>query len=210
MWPVDVHLGMRGTHYSYASNFIWMTLPPGQGLALSPSIPFLHFFISQFPSFIFSIRIAPTQGRPAILSCSCVQNYHNSYNHFFLPPTPPLGFISEWAMQKIKNCNPQKSRSCTLSQNLLPGVKPISLCEANKQASFFKAALMHESELVNCETTPSQSGLERTAETGTHTPTHTLIWTLFEKKIKICGSCGDTGSRPVLRERCHARPKRER
>lgn len=148
-----------------------MTLPPGQGLALSPSIPFSHFFISQFPSFIFSIGIAPTQGRSAFLSCSCAQNYHNSYNHFF--------FFSQIHFRmndaENKNCNPQKSRSCTLSQNLLLGVKPISLCEANKQASFFKAALMHESELVNCETTPSQRGLEHTAGTRTHTLAHTLI-----------------------------------
>lgn len=35
-----------------------------------------------------------------------------------------------------KNHNPQKSQTCTVSQNLLLGVKPISLCEANEQASF--------------------------------------------------------------------------
>lgn len=104
MWPVDVHLGTRKTHFSYASNFIWMTLPPGQGLALSPSIPFSHFFISQFPSFIFTIRIAPTQGRTAIPSCSCAQNYHNSYNQFFFSPTR---FISGWTMQKIKTVIPK-------------------------------------------------------------------------------------------------------
>lgn len=53
MWPVDVHLGTKKIHFSYASNFIWMTILPGQGLALSPSISFSHFFISQLHSFIF-------------------------------------------------------------------------------------------------------------------------------------------------------------
>ena len=72
-------------------------------------------------------------------------------------------------MQKIKKRNPQKSRTCTLSQNLLLGVKPISLCEANEQASLLKAALMHESELVNCEKTPSERGLEHTLRRGEHT-----------------------------------------
>lgn len=85
MWPVAVHLDTEKKKYvSYASNFIWMTLLPSQGLALSPSISFSHFFISQFQSFIFTIRIAPTQGRPAIPHCSCAQNYHNSYS----PPLP--------------------------------------------------------------------------------------------------------------------------
>lgn len=116
MWPVDVHLGSRKTHFSYASNFIWMTLPPGQGLALSPSIPFSHFFISLFPSFIFTIRIAPTQGRTAIPSCSCAQNYHNSYNQFFFS-SYQIHFRMNDA--ENKNRNPQKSRTCTLSQNLL-------------------------------------------------------------------------------------------
>ena len=75
MWPVDVHLGARKTHFSYASNFIWMTPLPGQGLALSlPPFLFSHFFISPLPSFFFlfffyTIRIASTQGRPSQL-CS--------------------------------------------------------------------------------------------------------------------------------------------
>lgn len=103
MWPVDVHMGTKKTHFSYASNFIWMTLLPGQGLALSPSISFSHFFISQFQSFIFTIRIAPTQGRPAIPHCSCAQNYHNSYDHFFFSTR----FISGWTMQKIKTVIPK-------------------------------------------------------------------------------------------------------
>lgn len=66
MWPVDVHLSARKTHFSYASNFIWMTLLPGQGLALSlPPFLFSHFFISPLTSLIFfTIRIASTQGRP--------------------------------------------------------------------------------------------------------------------------------------------------
>lgn len=66
MWPVDVHLSARKTHFSYASNFIWMTLLPGQGLALSlPPSLFSHFFISPLTSLIFfTIRIASTQGRP--------------------------------------------------------------------------------------------------------------------------------------------------
>lgn len=34
-----------------------------------------------------------------------------------------------------KNSNPQKTRTRTLSQNLLLTVKPVSLCEANEQAS---------------------------------------------------------------------------
>lgn len=114
-----------------------------------------------------------------------------------------------------KNRNPQKSRTCTLSQNLLPGVKPVSLCEANEQASFFKAALMHESELVNCETTPSESGLEQTAETGTphahtHTRTHTLIGILFE--TIFCGApkggggsgAGARREATCIRQRHHA------
>lgn len=109
-----------------------MTLLPGQGLALSPSISFSHFFISQLDSFIFTIRIAPTQGRPAVPQCSCAQNYHNSYSFFLLL------FQIHFRMNDAENKsrNPQKSRTCTLSQNLLLGVKPISLCEANEQASF--------------------------------------------------------------------------
>lgn len=91
MWPVDVHLSARKTHFSYASNFIWMTLLPGQGLALSlPPFLFSHFFISPLTSLIFfTIRIASTQGRPpprrspfAVRRRSCAKNYHNSYNHF--------------------------------------------------------------------------------------------------------------------------------
>lgn len=42
-----------------------MTILPGQGLALSPSISFLHVFISQLQSFIYAVRTAPTQGRLA-------------------------------------------------------------------------------------------------------------------------------------------------
>lgn len=129
--------------------------------------------------------MAPTQGRPAIPSCSCAQNYHNSYNHSPAPslrvlPPPLFLFLRQIHFRmsdaENKNRNPQKSQTCTLSQNLLPGVKPVSLCEANEQASFFKAALMHESELVNCETTPSERGLEQTAETPcayTHTHAYT-------------------------------------
>lgn len=87
------------------------------------------------------------------------------------------------------------------------GVKPISLCEANEQASFFKAALMHESELVNCETTPSERGLERTAETrNTHTLTHTLIWILFETILWLLRGHGEP---TYVRGRCHARHERE-
>lgn len=87
-----------------------------------------------------------------------------------------------------KNCNPQKSRTCTLSKNLLLGVKPISLCEANEQASFFKAALMHESELVNCETTPSEWGLEHAAETTTHTLTHIYMNSISNHFVALQGT----------------------
>lgn len=105
-----------------------------------------------------------------------------------------------------KNHNPQKSRTCTLSQNLLLGVKPISLCEANEQASFFKAALMHESELVNCETTPSEWGLEHAAETTTHTLTHAFIWILFETILWLLR--GHEKS-TCVGEGCHTRRQRE-
>lgn len=157
MWPVAVHLGTKSPHFSYASNFIWMTLLPGQGLAPSPSI---SFFISQLQSFIFTIRIAPTQGRLAFPHIAAVLK---------IIITHIARFISGWTMQKIKNCNPQKSRTRTLSPNLLLRVKPVSLCEANEQASLLKAALMHESELVNCEKTPSERGLEHAAERRKHT-----------------------------------------
>lgn len=49
MWPVDVHLGTKKIHFSYASNFIWMTILPGQGLALS-----LPPFLSHTSSFLSS------------------------------------------------------------------------------------------------------------------------------------------------------------
>lgn len=94
----------KKTHFSYASNFIWMTLLPGQGLALSPSISFSHVFISQFQAFIFTIRIAPTQGRPAVPQCSCSRNYHNSYSLFLFFCTR---FIPGWTMQKIKTVIPK-------------------------------------------------------------------------------------------------------
>lgn len=108
----------KKAHISYASNFIWMTLLPGQGPALSP--PFLShiLFISQFQSFIFTMRVALTQGRPAIPRCSCAQNYHNSYSRFsFLFFSLSLSFlfifffstrfISGWTMQKIKAVIPK-------------------------------------------------------------------------------------------------------
>lgn len=198
IWVAEKH-----TFHMLPISFEWL-FPPGQGLALTPSIPFTHFFISQFPSFIFTIRIARTQGRPAIPSCSCALNYHNSYNHFFLS-LHQIHFRMNDA--ENKNRNPQKSRTCTLSQNLLLGVKPISLCEANEQDSFFKAALMHESELVNCETTPSERGLEHTAEATTCALTHTLIWILFETILWLLR--GHEKSTCVSK-RCHARHELER
>lgn len=146
-WPVDVRLGTEAPHFSYASNFIWMTLS-GQG----PALALLSISVFVSPIFHSYYKNSPHPRSPGLR-----------------PPTPPpfaavlriiithiARFISGWAMQKIKNCNPQKSRTRTLSQNLLLGVKPVSLCEANEQASLLKAALMHESELVNCEKTPSE------------------------------------------------------
>lgn len=56
--------------------------------SLPPFRSHISSFLSSHLSF-FTIRIAPTQGRPAIPSCSCAQNYHNSYNHFSTPPPPP-------------------------------------------------------------------------------------------------------------------------
>lgn len=119
----------------------------------------LHFFLTHlhFSVSFFTLRIATTQGRSAIPRCSCAQNYHNSYSLFF-PPLSLFLYQIHFRMNDAENKkrNPQKSRTCTLSQNLLLGVKPVSLCEANEQASLLKAALMHESELVNCEKTPSE------------------------------------------------------
>lgn len=59
---------------------------------------------------------------------------------------------------------------------------------------------MHESELVNCEKTPSERGLERAAERErTHTLTHTLIWISFETILWVLR--GDTGKLTRVRER---------
>lgn len=65
---------------------------------------------------------------------------------------------------------------------------------------------MHESELVNCEKTPSERGLEHTAERRTHTLTHTLIWILFETVLWLLRGHGKS---TWVRERCHARHERE-
>lgn len=177
MWPVDAHLGSRKTHFSYAFNFKRMTSPPGQGPALFLSIPFSHFFMLQpiFLSFYYKHSPYSRSPWPSLVAAVCkIIITHITIFFFFYQ----IHFRMNDA--ENKNRNPQKSRTCTLSKNLLLGVKPISLCEANEQASFFKAALMHESVLVNCETTPSEWGLEHAAETTTHTLTHTFIWILFQ------------------------------
>lgn len=153
MWPVDAHLGSRKTHFSYAFNFKRMTSPPGQGPALFLSIPFSHFFMLQpiFLSFYYKHSPYSRSPWPSLVAAVCkIIITHITIFFFFYQ----IHFRMNDA--ENKNRNPQKSRTCTLSKNLLLGVKPISLCEANEQASFFKAALMHESVLVNCETTPSE------------------------------------------------------
>lgn len=219
MWPAFWAPGDEGKKHTFHMlpiSFEWL-FPLVKVPVLSNShsvLTFLHFSLFYF--IIFHYKNGPYSRSPGHFSCSCAQNYHNSYKHSPTPsprvlPRPPLPLPFLFLRQihfrmndaENKNRNPQKSRTCTLSQNLLPGVKPVSLCEANEQASFFKAALMHESELVNCETTPSESGLEQTAVTGTpcaytyshthahaHTHRHTdrnPIWNNF------CGSSTGEG-----------------
>lgn len=186
MWPVDAHLGSRKTHFSYAFNLKRTTSPPGQGPALVLFIPFSHFFILQpifLSSFLFLLQHSPSSRSPrpppvAAVRKIIITHITILFFSFFFFFFYQIHFRMNDA--ENKNRNPQKSRTCTLSKNLLVGVKPVSVCEANEQASCFKAALMHESELVNCETTPSEWGLERAAETTTHTLTHTFRWILFQ------------------------------
>lgn len=108
-------------HVSYASNFIWMTILPSQGLALSLShtSSFLSSNLSFF--FFFCYKNSPCSrslGHPRVQLCS---NYHNSYGHplFFLFFAPD-SFRDERCRKSKKNNNnnPRKTRTGTLSQNL--------------------------------------------------------------------------------------------
>ena len=116
-------------------------------------------------------------------------------------------FISGWTMQKIymyiyikKKRNPQKSRTRTLSKNLLVRVKPISLCEGEWTGFLLKAApnaWIWASELwKDARRRERERGLEHTVceRERTHTLTHTLIWISFETVLWILR--GDTGSQP--------------
>lgn len=136
MWRVDVHLVTeKKIHFSYAPNFIWMTILPGQGLALSPSISFSHISISQFQSFILCSENSPLLkvGRPS-LSAAVLKIIitHSASLHIYIYI---LQIHFRMNDAENKNSNPQKTRTRTLSQNLLLRVKPVSLCEANEQAS---------------------------------------------------------------------------
>ncbi|MEQ2200096.1 hypothetical protein XENOCAPTIV_022469 [Xenoophorus captivus] len=140
-----------------------MTTIPSQGLALSSSISFSHIFISQLQSFIFAIRIALLKVARPSPSAAVFQIIITHMAFFFL-----LFHQIHFRMNDAenKNSNPRKTCTGTLSQNVLQGVKPISLCEANEQDSFKNAAPMQESEQVNCEKMPSKRDSERTSKRG--------------------------------------------
>lgn len=103
MWPLAVHLGKKNTLFICFQFYLSDSSYWSRSCSLSPSTSFSHFFISQLQAFIFTIRIAPTQGRPAVPQCSCARNYHNSYSLFFFCNR----FISGWTMQKIKTVIPK-------------------------------------------------------------------------------------------------------
>lgn len=107
----------------------------------------------------------------------------------------PTRFISGWTMQKIKIVIPRSHKRTHCLKICYWELNPYHFVRRMNRLPSFKAAVMHESELVNCETTPSERGLEYAAEVTTHTLTHTLIWILFETILWLSG--GDRRSLPV-------------
>lgn len=189
MWPVD--LGTKKTHFSYASNFIWMTLLPGQGLALSPSLHFfltlLHFSAPIFHSCYKNSPYSRSPGHPP--HCSCAQNYHNSY--IFLSSR----FISGWTMQKIKAVIPKSHERAHCLKICYWELNPYRcVCAANEQGFLLKSrcnAWIWASELW--KDAVGERGLEHAAERRTHALTHidmSFIWNHFVDPE------GDAGSRP--------------
>lgn len=112
-----------------------MTILPGQGLALSPSISFSRISISQFQSFILCSENSPLLkvGRPSLSAAVLKIIITHSASLYIYIYILQIHFRMNDA--ENKNSNPQKTRTRTLSQNLLLTVKPVSLCEANEQAS---------------------------------------------------------------------------
>lgn len=95
----------------------------------------LHFFLTllhfSVPIFHFSYKNSPLLKVARPFPIAAVFKIIITHIAFF-----PYQIHFRMNDAENKNRNPQKSRTCTLSQNLLLGVKPISLCEANEQASF--------------------------------------------------------------------------
>lgn len=112
-----------------------MTILPGQGLALSPSISFSRISISQFQSFILCSENSPLLkvGRPSLSAAVLKIIITHSASLYIYIYILQIHFRMNDA--ENKNSNPQKTRTRTLSQNLLLTVTPVSLCEANEQAS---------------------------------------------------------------------------
>lgn len=114
-----------------------MTILPGQGLALSPSISFSRISISQFQSFILCSENSPLLkvGRPSLSAAVLKIIITHSASLYIYIYIYILQIHFRMNDAENKNSNPQKTRTRTLSQNLLLTVKPVSLCEANEQAS---------------------------------------------------------------------------
>lgn len=175
MWRVDVHLVTeKKIHFSYAPNFIWMTILPGQGLALSPSISFSRISISQFQSFILCSENSPLLkvGRPS-LSAAVLKIIitHSASLYIYIY----YRFISEWTMQKIKSPIPRRHELAHCLKICYWQLNPYHFVRRMNRLPFKSSAntRIWASELWKDAVT--EKGLERAAERRTHAQ-HGLIW----------------------------------